>query len=54
MRPLTTVVVLVAIVVGTGVWWVFLPGPSTADFAPVRELLYVKNTRVDSMNAKTH
>ena len=54
MRPLTTVVVLVAIVVGTGVWWVFFRGPSNAECAPVRELLSFNKTRVDAMNAKTH
>lgn len=53
MRPLTTVVVLVAIAVGSGVWWVFFRGPSSADCAPVREMLSFNRTQIDAMNAKT-
>lgn len=53
-RPLTTVVVLVAIVVGGGIWWVFFRGPSSADCAPVREMLSFNKTRIDAMNAETH
>lgn len=54
MRPLTTVVVLVAILVGTGIWWVFFRGPSSAECAPVRELLSFNKTQIEAMNAKTH
>jgi hypothetical protein len=54
MRPLTTVVVLVAILLGTGIWWVFFRGPSSADCAQVRELLSFNKTQIDAMNAKTH
>lgn len=53
MRPLTTVVVLVAIAIGTGVWWLFFRGSSTSDCAPVRELLSFNKTQIDAMNAKT-
>jgi cytoskeletal protein RodZ len=53
VKPLTTVVVLVAIVVATGVWWVFFRGPSSAECAPVRELLSFNKTQIDAMNAKT-
>lgn len=54
MRPLTTAVVLVAILIGAGVYWVFFRGPSSADCAPVRELLSFNKTQIDAMNAKTH
>ncbi|WP_155948826.1 hypothetical protein [Mycobacterium sp. URHB0044] len=54
-RPLTTVVVLVAIVVGGGIWWVFFRDQrSSADCAPVRELLSYNKTQIDALNAKTH
>jgi hypothetical protein len=52
-RPLTTVVVLVGILVGGGIYWLFFRGPSSADCAPVRELLSFNKTQVDAMNAKT-
>jgi hypothetical protein len=51
---LTTVVVLVAIVIGGGIWWLFFRGPSSADCAPVREMLSFNKTQIDAMNAKTH
>ncbi|MBJ7340194.1 hypothetical protein [Mycolicibacterium sp.] len=54
VRPLTTVVTLTAILVGTGVWWLFFRGPSSADCAPVRELLSFNRTEIDKLNAKTH
>ncbi len=54
MRPLTTVVVLVAVLVGTGIWWLFFRGPSSADCAPVRELLAFNKTEIEALNAKTH
>ncbi len=54
MRPLTTVVVLVAVLVGMGIWWVFFRGPSSADCAPVRELLVFNKTQIEGLNAKTH
>ncbi|MCW2513013.1 MAG: hypothetical protein JWR11_2055 [Mycobacterium sp.] len=54
MRPLTTVVVLVAVLVGTGIWWFFFRGPSSADCAPVREMLSFNKTQIEAMNAKTH
>ncbi len=54
MRPLTTVVVVTAILVGTGIWWVFFRGPSSADCAPVRELLSFNRTEIEALNAKTH
>lgn len=54
MRPLTTVVVLVSILIGTGAWWVFFRGPSSSDCAPVREMLSFNKTQIDAMNAKTH
>jgi hypothetical protein len=50
---LTTVVVLVAILIGTGVWWLFFRGPSQEDCAPVREMLSYNKTQIDAMNAKT-
>lgn len=54
MRPLTTVVVLVAVVIGTGIWWVFFRGPSSTECAPVRELLSFNRTQIEALNAKTH
>jgi hypothetical protein len=54
VRPLTTVVVLVALILGAGIWWVFFRGPSSADCAEVRELLSFNKTQIDTMNAKTH
>lgn len=51
---MTTVVVLVAAVVGGGIWWLFYRGPSSADCAPVREMLSFNKTQIDAMNAKTH
>ena len=54
VRPLTTVVVLAATLVGTGIWWVFFRGPSSAECAPVRELLSFDKTEIDKLNAKTH
>jgi hypothetical protein len=54
VKPLTTVVVLLAIVVGTGIWWVFFRGPSSAECAPARELLSFNRTQIEALNAKTH
>jgi hypothetical protein len=54
VRPLTTVVVLVAVAVAAGVWWLFFRGPSSAECAPVQELLSFNKTQIDAMNAKTH
>lgn len=55
LRPLTTVVVLVALLVGGGIWWVFFRDErSSADCAPVRELLSFNKTQIDALNAKTH
>jgi hypothetical protein len=54
MRPLTTVVVFVAVLLATGVWWVFFRGPSSADCAQVRELLSFNKTQIEALNAKTH
>lgn len=51
---MTTVVVLVAALVGGGIWWLFFRGPSSADCAPVREMLSFNKTQIDAMNAKTH
>jgi hypothetical protein len=45
---------VVALAVGTGIWWFFFRGPSSADCAPVRELLSFNKTQIDAMNAKTH
>jgi hypothetical protein len=54
VKPLTTVVVLVAAVVATAVYWLFFRGPSSAECAPVRELLSFNRTQIDALNAKTH
>lgn len=54
VKPLTTVVVLVAFAIGGGIWWLFFRGPSSADCAPVREMLSFNKTQIDAMNAKTH
>jgi hypothetical protein len=49
------VVVLVAVLVGGGIWWVFFRDQrSSADCAPVRELLSFNKTQIDALNAKTH
>ena len=45
---------VVALAVGTGIWWFFFRGPSSADCAPVREMLSFNKTQIDAMNAKTH
>jgi hypothetical protein len=48
-------VVLVAILVGGGIWWLFFrDGRSSAECAPVRELLSFNRTQIDALNAKTH
>jgi hypothetical protein len=44
----------VALAIGTGIWWLFFRGPSSADCAPVREMLSFNKSRIDAMNAKTH
>lgn len=55
IKPLTTVVVLVAVLVGGGIWWVFFRDQrSSADCAPVRELLSFNETQINALNAKTH
>ena len=54
VRPLTTVVVTVALLIGTGIWWFFFRGPSSSDCAPVRELLAYNRSQIDGLNAKTH
>ncbi|BDX29906.1 hypothetical protein TUM20985_04530 [Mycobacterium antarcticum] len=46
--------VTVALLVGTGIWWFFFRGPSSADCAPVRELLAFNKSQIDGLNAKTH
>lgn len=46
-------IVLVGILVGGGVWWLFFRGPSAAACAPVREMLSFNKTQIDAMNAKT-
>jgi hypothetical protein len=49
------VVVLVAVLVGGGIWWVFFRDQrSSADCAPVRELLAFNTTQIEALNAKTH
>ncbi|BBY26394.1 hypothetical protein GCM10023114_23610 [Mycolicibacterium sediminis] len=48
-------VVLVAFLVGGSIWWLFFRDEhSSADCAPVRELLSYNNAEVDALNAKTH
>lgn len=54
VRPVTTVIVLVGALIGTGVWWVFFRGPSSTDCAPVRELLSFNKSQIEGLNAKTH
>jgi len=54
VKPLTTVVLLAAVAIGTGIWWLFFRGPSSAECAPVRELLSYNRTQVDALNAKTN
>ena len=49
-----TVVVLVGVLVGGGIWWLFFRGPSSQACAPVREMLAYNRTQIDAMNAKTH
>lgn len=49
-----TVVVLVGVLVGGGIWWLFFRGPSAEACAPVREMLSYNKTQIDAMNAKTH
>jgi hypothetical protein len=55
VKPLTTVILLVAVLVGGGIWWVFFRDVrSSADCAPVRELLSFNKTQIEALNAKTH
>jgi hypothetical protein len=54
VRPVTTVVVLIGAVIATAIWWVFFRGPSSAECAPVRDMLSFNRTQIDAMNAKTH
>ena len=54
-RPLFTVVVLVAFLIGGSIWWLFFRNEySSAECAPVRELLSYNKAEVDALNAKTH
>lgn len=49
------VTVLAVLLVGAGVLvWNYFSGPSSADCAPVRELLAFNKTQIDGLNAKTH
>jgi hypothetical protein len=50
---LVTVVVLVGVLVGGGIWWLFFRGPSSAACAPVREMLSYNKSQIDALNAKT-
>ncbi|WP_142270956.1 hypothetical protein [Mycobacterium sp. AT1] len=54
VRPLTTVVVVVAVLIGSAIWWMFFRGPSSSDCAPVREMLAFNKSEIDALNAKTH
>lgn len=45
--------VLVGILVGGGIWWLFFRGPSAEACEPVREMLSFNKTQIDAMNAKT-
>lgn len=54
MRPLTTVIMVAALAIGAGIYYLFFRGPSSAACAPVRELLSFNKTQIDAMNAKTH
>lgn len=47
-------VVLVGVLVGGGVWWLFFRGPSSEACGPVREMLAFNKTQIDAMNAKTN
>lgn len=47
-------IVLVGILIGGGIYWLFFRGPSSAECAPVREFLAYNKTEVDALNAKTH
>jgi hypothetical protein len=50
----TVVAVAVALIAG-GIWWGFFrDSHSSADCAPVRELLTFNKSQVDALNAKTH
>jgi hypothetical protein len=55
VRPIGTLLALVIVLVGGGIWWIFFrDSHSSAECAPVRELLSYNNTRIDTLNAKTH
>lgn len=54
VRPLTTIVVVVAMLIGSAIWWMFFRGPSSSDCAPVRDLLSFNKTQIERLNAKTH
>ena len=46
---------LAAILVGGAIWWVFFRDErSSADCAPVRELLSFNSSEIEALNAKTH
>ena len=49
-----TIVALAVVLIGGGIWWAFFGnGHSSADCAPVKELLAFNKAQVDALNAKT-
>jgi hypothetical protein len=53
-RPIGISLLAVAIIAVVSLAWTYFSGPSTADCAPVRELLAFNKTQTEAMNAKTH
>ena len=52
-RPVGITVLAVAIIAAATLAWNYFSGPSSADCAPVRELLAFNRSQTDSLNAKT-
>ena len=51
---MTTLIVLVAVVVGGVIWWTFFRGPSSTECTPVRDMLSFNKSRIEDFNAHTH
>jgi hypothetical protein len=53
-RPVGISVLAVVIIAVVSLAWTYFSGPSSADCAPVRELLAFNKTQIESLNSKTH
>jgi hypothetical protein len=53
-RPFGITVLAAVVIAVVALAWNYFGGPSSADCAPVRELLAFNKTQTESLNAKTH